>query len=73
MRFTKYIIWVWYSENVVFVSPWKEQYESTMKILEWDGGVWMNLEEAKKEIFFNHDYMVFDMLERYFAHHGIFV
>jgi ADP-ribose pyrophosphatase YjhB (NUDIX family) len=73
VRFTKYIIWVWYSENVVFVSPWKDEYENKMKILEWDAWVWMTLEEAKNEIFFNHDYMVFDLLERYFAHHKIFV
>lgn len=73
LRFTKSVIWVGYSENVAFISPWKEEYQNEMQILEWDAGVWMTLDEAKKEIFFNHDYMVFDLLERYFAHHNIFV
>lgn len=72
-RFTKTITDIWYCENVIFVSPWKEEYKKDMQILEWDAGVWMTLDSAKKEIFFNHDYMVFDLLERYFAHHNIFI
>ena len=65
-RFTKTVTWVWHCENVIFVAIWKKKYEKDLQILEWDAWVWMTLEEAKKEIFFNHDYMVFDLLERYF-------
>ncbi len=73
-RFSKTVIWIrGTSKNYVYVSPWKDEYEKDMQILEWDAGVWMSLDEAKKEVFFNHDYMVFDLLERYFEHHNLFV
>ena len=71
-RFSKTVIGIrWTSKNYIYVSPWKDEYKDTMQVLEWDAAVWMTLEQAKKEIFFNHDYMVFDLLERYFEHHGI--
>lgn len=74
VRFSKTVIWIrGTSKNYVYVSPWKDEYEKDMQILEWDAGVWMSLDEAKKEVFFNHDYMVFDLLERYFEHHNLFV
>jgi ADP-ribose pyrophosphatase YjhB (NUDIX family) len=73
-RFSKTVIGIrWTSKNFVYVSPWKQEYEKDLQILEWDGWVWMALEQAKKEVFFNHDYMVFDLLERYFECHDIFV
>ncbi len=70
-RFTKTVIWIGTSKNVIYVSPWIDSYEKYLQILEGDAGVWMTLKEAKKEVFFNHDYMVFDLLERYFKHEWI--
>ena len=71
VRFAKTVIWIGTSRNIIYVSPWIDSYEKYLQILEWDAGVWMALEQAKKEVFFNHDYMVFDLLEKYFEHEWI--
>lgn len=73
VRFTKTISSIGHCENVVYIAPWKNEYMDQLQILEWDAWVWMSLDEAKNEIFFNHDYMVFNLLERYFEHHDLLV
>lgn len=65
-NFAKTINWYGTSENHVFIAPYKQEYDNTIKILEWERWVWWTLNEVKKQVFFNHDYMVFGMLELYF-------
>lgn len=65
-NFSKTVTWYGTSENHIFVAPYKKEYDNVIEILEWKRGVWWTLEEAKKQVFFNHDYMVFAMLELYF-------
>jgi len=66
-NFSKSITWYGTSENYIYVSLYKESYNKDIQILEGKGWVWWTLKEAKKQIFFNHDYMIFAMLEIFWS------
>ena len=68
--FSKTVTWLGTSENYVFVAPYKVEYYYIIQILEWKAWIWWTLSEAKQQIFFNHDYMVFALLELYFDKNG---
>jgi len=57
--FSKTVTWLGTSENYI-------EYDDIIQILEWKAWIWWTLSEAKQQIFFNHDYMVFALLELYF-------
>lgn len=65
-NFSKTVTGIWTSENHIFVAPYKMEYDNQIQILEWKAGVWWTLEEARKQVFFNHDYMIFSLLELFF-------
>lgn len=68
--FSKKLTWYGESENHIFIAWYKKEYDDIIQILEGKAGVWWTIEEAKQQVFFNHDYMIFWMLELYFNKYG---
>lgn len=64
--FTKLINWLWTSSTNIYVVKFNFNHEKQLEVFEWDWWEWLTLFEFSNKKILPHDYLIIDMLKKYF-------